>query len=108
PGRRPCCLVTRASWATTGEFSQPGASKGTRSEVAMTEPTRDALPGPRTQMEVYQAGLLGKTPAQPVAIEELERKAREVLPPEAYDYLAGGAGAEDTMRANRDAFRRWR
>jgi isopentenyl diphosphate isomerase/L-lactate dehydrogenase-like FMN-dependent dehydrogenase len=31
-----------------------------------------------------------------------------VLRPEAYLYVAGGAGAEDTMRANRDAFRRWR
>src|SRR5262249_46255797 len=27
---------------------------------------------------------------------------------EAYVYVAGGAGREDTVRANRDAFRRWR
>ena len=26
----------------------------------------------------------------------------------AYDYVAGGAGAEETVRANREAFRRWR
>ncbi len=30
------------------------------------------------------------------------------MTPEAYAYVAGGAGSEDTMRANREAFRRWR
>ena len=40
--------------------------------------------------------------------EALKAKAREVMTPEAYDYVAGGAGSEDTMRANREAFRRWR
>src|SRR5262249_11222275 len=47
-------------------------------------------------------------PARPVAPEELEAQARAVLPPEAYVYVAGGAGREDTIRANRDAFLRWR
>jgi isopentenyl diphosphate isomerase/L-lactate dehydrogenase-like FMN-dependent dehydrogenase len=55
-------------------------------------------------MAIYTTG----RPQQPVAVEELERKAKEVMTPEAYDYLAGGAGSEDTMRANREAFRRWR
>jgi isopentenyl diphosphate isomerase/L-lactate dehydrogenase-like FMN-dependent dehydrogenase len=59
-------------------------------------------------MEIYQAGLSGAKPALPLAAEELEEKAREVLPPEAFTYVAGGAGGEDTMRANREAFRRWR
>src|SRR5215831_9986486 len=64
--------------------------------------------GTLRQMEIYGAGLLGKKPAQPLAPEELEQKAREVLKPEAFTYVAGGAGAEDTIRANREAFRRWR
>ena len=34
--------------------------------------------------------------------------AKEVMKPEAYAYVAGGAGGEDTMRANLEAFRRWR
>jgi isopentenyl diphosphate isomerase/L-lactate dehydrogenase-like FMN-dependent dehydrogenase len=59
-------------------------------------------------MEIYLAGLEGKKPTQPLAVEELELQARAVLPPEAYVYVAGGAGSEDTARANRDAFRRWR
>jgi len=44
----------------------------------------------------------------PFAITELEQKAREKLSPGAFGYVAGGAGAEDTMRANREAFARWR
>lgn len=64
--------------------------------------------GVQRQMEIYQAGLRGEKPTFPVAAEELERAAEKVLPPEAFTYVAGGAGSEDTIRANRDAFRRWR
>ncbi len=71
------------------------------------QPTPNSV-GVQRQMEIYQAGLKGRQPRQPVAVEKLERKARAVLRPEAYLYVAGGAGAEDTMRANREAFRRWR
>jgi isopentenyl diphosphate isomerase/L-lactate dehydrogenase-like FMN-dependent dehydrogenase len=65
-------------------------------------------PGQQRQMEVYQAGLVGKTPATPVCAEALEQQARKKLKLEAFDYLAGGAGAEDTARANREAFGGWR
>ncbi len=64
--------------------------------------------GVQRQMEIYLAGLHGQRPTQPIAPEEWEEKARAVLPPAAYIYVAGGAGGEDTVRANRDAFRRWR
>ncbi|MBV8609170.1 MAG: lactate 2-monooxygenase [Singulisphaera sp.] len=74
----------------------------------MTELHAAGSPGLRRQMEIYKAGIAGVTPAQPVSPEELGRKAEQTLRPEVYDYLAGGAGAEDTMRANRQAFRRWR
>src|SRR5262249_10302727 len=40
----------------------------------------------------------------PVCIEELEYAAREAISPEAYDYVAGSAGAERTFRANLVAF----
>jgi isopentenyl diphosphate isomerase/L-lactate dehydrogenase-like FMN-dependent dehydrogenase len=62
----------------------------------------------RRQLEIYKAGLTGKTPELPVAVEELEREAGSVLSQSAYDYVAGGAGSEDTMRANLEAFRRHR
>jgi 4-hydroxymandelate oxidase len=37
------------------------------------------------------------------SLDDLEAGARSVLPPEIWDYLAGGSGAELTMRANRQA-----
>lgn len=64
--------------------------------------------GPSRQIEIYLGGLAGRKPMLPVALDKLEQRAREVLTPEAWDYVAGGAGGEDTMRANREAFRRWR
>jgi isopentenyl diphosphate isomerase/L-lactate dehydrogenase-like FMN-dependent dehydrogenase len=58
------------------------------------------------QYEIYGRGLAGQTPTLPVAGEELQRRAQEVLSAEAYGYVAGGAGGELTMRANLDAFAR--
>jgi isopentenyl-diphosphate delta-isomerase len=61
------------------------------------------------QMEVYTAGMLAdQTPEYPIAYEELEARATEVLSPEAYGYVAGGAGAERTAEANGRALSRWR
>ena len=60
------------------------------------------------QLQIYLAGMAQQKPATPVSYEALKAKAREVMTPEAYDYVAGGAGSEDTMRANREAFQRWR
>jgi lactate 2-monooxygenase len=64
--------------------------------------------GRERQREIYLAGLSGSRPAAPIAIEDVERRAKEKMTPQAYDYVAGGAGAESTMRANRQAFERWR
>jgi lactate 2-monooxygenase len=44
----------------------------------------------------------------PVTYEEWERLAREALEPGPFGYIAGGAGAEATVRANREAFERVR
>jgi len=44
----------------------------------------------------------------PVGADALEAAAREAMTPEAFAYVAGGAGAESTMRANREAFERRR
>lgn len=60
------------------------------------------------QNEIYQKGLFGQKPAQPICLDELEQKAKEVLKPEAYDYVAGGAGTGSTMRANLSAFEYWK
>lgn len=61
----------------------------------------------RTQSEIYRAGISGATPAVPVDPVALEKAARRALSAEAFAYLAGGAGAEHTVAANRAAFERW-
>ena len=68
----------------------------------------DISPGVNRQNAIYLAGIAGKKPTQPISVEELQRKAQEVLKPEAYDYIAGSAGSEDTYQANLDAFKHWR
>ncbi len=67
-----------------------------------------ASPGMQRQLQIYLSGLAGEKPSFPIAIEALEAQARKVLRPEAAAYLFGGAGGEETVRANREAFRRWR
>jgi lactate 2-monooxygenase len=44
----------------------------------------------------------------PFDMAELETRAKAVLSPQGYSYVASGASSEDTMRANSAAFRRWR
>lgn len=58
--------------------------------------------------EIYRAGLTGQRPKLPMTADELEGAAREVLPAEAFSYVAGGASTERTIAANRAAFARWR
>jgi lactate 2-monooxygenase len=58
--------------------------------------------------EIYARGLGGETPSIPVAVEEQERRAHEAMEERAANYVFAGAGAEHTMRANRDAFERYR
>lgn len=59
------------------------------------------------QSEVYRAGVAGTKPAVPADHAALERAARKATSAEAFAYLAGGAGGEATMAANRAAFGRW-
>ena len=42
-----------------------------------------------------------------VTLDDFEPEARAALPPDVYDYFAGGAGEEWTMGENRRAFDRW-
>ena len=44
----------------------------------------------------------------PVEADDWEREAQEKLAPRAFGYIAGGAGSESTVRANREAFDRRR
>src|SRR6266849_3894016 len=60
--------------------------------------------GPATQAEIY----VGGADDLPLDPDEWESRAKAVLEPGPFDYIAGGAGGESTMQANRDAFARWR
>jgi len=64
--------------------------------------------GMQRQLQIYMAGMMQQKPPYPVSYEALREKARTLLKPEAYGYVAAGAGSEDTMAANLEAFRRWR
>jgi lactate 2-monooxygenase len=59
--------------------------------------------------EIFARGMLaGEQPKLPVSWEGLERAAEEAMEPRAAAYVFGAAGGEETMRANLEAFRRWR
>ena len=56
------------------------------------------------QTSIYVAG----ESAWPIAPEEWEARAAETLEQAPFDYIAGGAGSESTIRANLEAFERRR
>jgi lactate 2-monooxygenase len=58
--------------------------------------------------EIYALGLGGETPSIPVPVAELERLAAETMDERAANYVFAGAGSEDTIDANREAFGRHR
>jgi lactate 2-monooxygenase len=60
--------------------------------------------GSQIQNAIYVSG---ESP-WPIAPEEWEARAAEVLEPGPFAYIAGGAGSEATMRANLEAFERRR
>lgn len=60
------------------------------------------------QNEIYFEGLAQQRPAYPISMKELEKKAYESMSETARGYVAGGAGSGYTMRANREAFHKWR
>src|SRR3990172_8528376 len=45
---------------------------------------------------------------QLLTIDDAERLAEAIVPPDAWGYIAGGAGDERTLRWNREAFSRFR
>jgi len=60
--------------------------------------------GGQIQTSIYVAG----ESRWPIAPEEWEARAAETLDAGPFDYIAGGAGSESTIRANLEAFERWR
>ena len=59
------------------------------------------------QLSIYFQGLDGVRPDFPMSFAELERRAEQAMSEELWSYVAGGAGDENTQRANVGAFERW-
>ncbi len=83
----------------------------------MTDERDQAAPGPEAEeaafgdyyREIYAKGMLaGERPYLPIDWRELERAAAEAVDERAVAYVWGGAGSEQTMRTNLEAFARWR
>jgi lactate 2-monooxygenase len=68
----------------------------------------DIGPGLAREGEIYLRGLQGERPLIPIDPAGLEAAARAKMSPEGFAYIAGGAGREQTMAANRAALDRWR
>lgn len=60
------------------------------------------------QHELYLQGYAGTAPPCTIDPTKLEESAAAVLEPGPFWYVAGGAGSGATVRANREAFDRWR
>jgi lactate 2-monooxygenase len=64
--------------------------------------------GRERQRRIYLGGVAGRAPRVPIDPAALEKAARKAMSREAFAYIAGGAGMESTMAANRAAMERWR
>src|SRR4051812_11584120 len=82
----------------------PGPAGSARTSAAAGSPGV----GRARQARIYQAGVSGRRPRVPVAWTRLEATARRAMSRAAYAYVAGAAGLEETMAANREGFGRWR
>lgn len=60
------------------------------------------------QRSIFVRGASGIKPAIPISQEQLRLKAKETLSKEAFAYIDGGAGTENTIDRNRAAFNNWR
>ncbi|MFZ5645493.1 MAG: alpha-hydroxy-acid oxidizing protein [Bacillota bacterium] len=60
--------------------------------------------GQEVQAEIEKEVNIPYSSRLPISYEEWERKASTVLAKGVFDYIAGGAGAEYTIQANREAF----
>ncbi|GCD90272.1 alpha-hydroxy-acid oxidizing protein [Nocardioides sp. LS1] len=60
--------------------------------------------GRAVQSRIYREGVFGRRPVVPVEPAALEAEAERRMSPEAWAYVAGGAGQQRTVRANLQAF----
>jgi lactate 2-monooxygenase len=66
------------------------------------------LSAPDWQKEIYLNGFAGNKSSVKISLQSLESEAKQRMSEKAYAYIAGGAGSESTMEANRKAFEQWK
>lgn len=66
------------------------------------------LSAPDWQKQIYLQGFAGKKSPVGISISQLENEARLRMSEKAFAYIAGGAGVESTVIANRNAFEQWK
>ncbi len=59
------------------------------------------------QSSIYRDGATGRKPVVPIGWGDLEHRAERAMSDEAWAYVAGSSGAEETAAANRRALDRW-
>jgi lactate 2-monooxygenase len=64
--------------------------------------------GRTVQSSIYRDGVFGHRPAVPTSPDALAEAARRRMTRTGWSYVAGGAGAQRTVDANREAFGRYR
>ncbi|MFC8797347.1 alpha-hydroxy-acid oxidizing protein [Promicromonospora sp. NPDC057138] len=64
--------------------------------------------GRTVQSSIYRDGLFGRLPPVPTSPDALAEAARRRMTRTGWSYVAGGAGAQRTVDANREAFGRYR
>src|SRR5215204_2904679 len=88
--------------------ARTSARRASTSDLSRSSVISESLhvlePGSQVQNAIYLSG----GSEWPVSPEEWEERARETLSQAPFDYVAGGAGSESTVRANREAFERIR
>ncbi|MEM6320064.1 MAG: lactate 2-monooxygenase [Bacteroidota bacterium] len=67
-----------------------------------------AISAPTRQGEIYIKGMMGAQPTVPFNDKKLVAAAVAKMTPEAAAYIIGGAGSDDTVRENVDAFAKYR
>ncbi|HXD78473.1 MAG TPA: alpha-hydroxy-acid oxidizing protein [Puia sp.] len=60
------------------------------------------------QRAIYGAGMAGRRPPIPFCADDLRERAKKKMSAEAWAYIDGGAGNEETIGANTAAFAHWR
>lgn len=109
---RPSAASPPANIAATpatapGRISARGADHAMTPPRDRTDPIAGDATAPLKEEPVTDLPVGQPRADQRLGVEDFERAARERLPQMVYDYYAGAAGDEWTLRENRRAFQRW-